>query len=128
MITMDLWNAFISALRNFFNPAIAVILAFFNPVTSVFLAVVSLVSWLLGALSDPQGMMNGVVNTVIDVVATILPSTPNSVKVGTIINGVASFMPNIGRAVISEIFVSLLSIFALVGAVKLYKLIPFKAT
>lgn len=125
---MDIWNAVVNSLRNFFNPVLSVLLAFLSPITSVFLSLVAIVSWLLGALIDPQGFMNGVVNKVIDVVASILPSTPTSLKVGTIINSVAALMPNVGRAVISEIFISLVAIFGLVGAVKLYKLIPFKAT
>lgn len=125
---MEILEALLSGLRNFFNPVISVILFFFNPVVSFFTAAGLIISWLLGALANPQGMMNGVVNSVIDVVSSILPSTPSSLKIGTIINNVSSFMPGIGRAVISEVFFTLSSIFVLYGAVKLYKLIPFKAT
>lgn len=125
---MDIWNAFVNALRNFFNPAISVILAFFSPVVSLLSACVAIVGWLLGAIADPQGFMNGFVNAVVDAVASILPSTPSGLKIGSIINNVAGYMPGVGRAVITEIFVSISAIFVLVGAVKLYKLIPFKAT
>lgn len=125
---MDLWNAFVNALRNFFNPAISVLLLFFNPLIAISTALVTVISWLLGALSNPQGMMNGIVNKTIDLIASILPSTPDSLKVGSIINNVSGIMPAVGRAVISEIFFSISVIFGLIAAVKLYKLIPFKAT
>lgn len=125
---MDIWNAFLSALRNFFNPALSVLLLFFNPVIAFFTAVVSLVAWLLGALANPQGAMNGIVNKTIDLVAGILPSTPSNLKIGTLLTEVSAYMPAVGRAVIAEIFFTLSSIFILFAAVKLYKLIPFKAT
>lgn len=125
---MELWSAFVNALRNFFNPAISVILLFFNPLVSIGTGFVVLISWLLGAIADPQGFLNGVVNATIDVVASVLPTTPDSLKIGTIINNVAGLMPGVGRAVISEIFFSISAIFLLFAAVKIYKLIPFKAT
>lgn len=125
---MDVWNAFVSALRTFFNPVLTILFAFFNPVIVVFASIASVISWLLGALSNPQGFMNGFVNRTIDVVAVVLPSTPDQLKVSSIVNSVSLFLPAVGKAVIAEIFITISSMFVLFAAVKLYKLIPFKAT
>ena len=85
---------------------------FFKPITRVFLAIISLISFLVGALLNPQGFLNQIICSVIDYIAFIFPSTPDNLKVSSIINGLASAMPLVGLTLI----------------VKIYKLIPFKAT
>lgn len=125
---MDIFSAFIAGLRNFFNPAITIVLGFFNPVNSIFVASFSIVAWLLGAIQNPSGFLNGIICAVIDAVASILPSTPSTLKVGYLLDVASSSMPAIGRSVLSEVFITITAIFLLVAAVKLYKLIPFKAT
>ena len=118
----------VNLIRNALSPVFSILMGFLNPVVAVAAGLTSIVAWLLGALADPQGAMNSVVNTTIDVIAAFLPSTPESLKLGTLLDGVAASMPAVGRGIISEIFITISSMFALVAVIKLYKLIPFKAT
>lgn len=106
----------------FFNA----LLQFIQPVIVVFISVTSIVAFLLGALLNPQGLMNQVICSAIDYVAVLFPSTPDELKIGTIINGLGDSLPLVGRGVIREIFNTLSIIFGLTLAIKIYKLLPFK--
>ena len=83
---------------------------------------------MLGALSDPQGLMNQTVCGAIDYIAHLFPSTPESLKISNVLNSVGDSIPGVGRAVIREIFTTIAAIFSISLAIKIYKLIPFKAT
>jgi len=106
--------------------------SFITPVIVFFVSVVVIIAFLLGALADPQGWMNSVVDTTIDVIAAVLPSTPDNIKIGTIIESVISTagtsMPLIGSGIIREVFTTISIIAGLSLIIKIYKLIPFKAT
>ena len=115
-------------IRNALSPVFSILMVFLNPIVAVATGLTSIVAWLLGALADPQGAMNSIVNKTIDVIAAFLPSTPESLKLGFLLDSVAASMPAVGRGVISEIFVTISAMFGLVAIIKLYKLIPFKAT
>lgn len=105
-----------------------VLLNFLVPVIVVCTGLIVIVAFLVSALNDPQGWMNSVVITTIDAVASLFPSTPDSLKIGNIINSVGDSMPLVGRAVIRETFNTISSIAGIALVVKIYKLIPFKAS
>lgn len=111
-----------------FGAAINAILEFFKPVTVFFMSVGSLVAFLLGALQNPQGLMNQVVCTVIDVVTAVLPSTPQGLHISDFVSAAANQIPAVGRGIISEVLTTIASLSAIALAIKIYKLIPFKAT
>lgn len=104
------------------------LLQFFQPVVVFFVSVVSIIGFLLGALANPQGLMNKIVCGVIDGIATILPSTPNNLKIAYLIDSIASSMPAVGRGIIREFFITITAMFAIVAVIKIYKLLPFKAS
>ena len=105
-----------------------VLLNFLVPVIVVCTALIGIVAFLVAALQDPQGWMNSVVITTIDAIAHLFPSTPDDLKIGTIINNLGDSMPLVGRAVVREIFTAISSMAGIALVVKIYKLIPFKAT
>ena len=89
---------------------------------------IGIVAFLVAALKYPQGWMNSVVITTIDAIANVFPSTPEELKIGTIINTIGDSMPLVGRAVVKEIFVTISSMVGIALVVKIYKLILFKAS
>lgn len=105
-----------------------ILVNFLVPVIVVCTGLIILVGFLVSALNDPQGWMNSVVITTIDAIANLFPSTPENLKIGTIINSLGDSMPLVGRAVIREIFTTISSMAGIALVVKIYKLIPFKAT
>jgi hypothetical protein len=108
------------------------LLEFITPVVIFFASIGTVVAFLLGALANPQGWMNSVICTAIDYIASIFPSTPDDMKIGTVvstlINGLGSSIPIVGVGIIREIFTTFLTIAGLALAIKIYKLLPFKAT
>ena len=61
-------------------------------------------------------------------IAPIFPSTPENIKIANIINYISDQMPVVGKSVIFEILQTLGIIFSILVVIKIYKLIPFKAT
>lgn len=114
----------VTTISNFFQ----FLLNFLKPVTVFFMSVTGLVAFLVGALADPQGFANAFICGAIDMISGIFPSTPENLKIGSIIASVSSQVPAIGCAVLQDIVTTLASIFAIFIVVKIYKLIPFKAT
>lgn len=110
------------------NAAINFLLIFLKPVVVVFVSIVSIVAFLLGALADPQGWMNSVVITTIDAFASFLPSTPENLKIANILSEIGDSMPLVGKAIVYEVASTIGTISTISLAIKIYKLIPFKAT
>lgn len=88
----------------------------------------SLGSVILGIITNPLGAVNAFINVIIDAVASVWPSTPPSLKIAALIDSVAATMPGVGRGIIREFFVTISSFFALAVVIKIYKLLPFKAS
>lgn len=109
---------------SFFNA----LFQFIKPIVVFFISTTSIVAFLLGALLDPQGLMNQIICAVLDNIASIFPSTPDNLKIANIVNNLGDSVPAVGRGVIREIFFTLSSIFTISLAIKIYKLLPFKAT
>lgn len=110
------------------SKAFEVLFQFFKPVILVATGLASVVSFLLGALANPQGLWNQICVAAIDFVAQFFPSTPTEYTIGSVIDSIAVKMPLVGRGIIYEIFQVILVIAGLELAIKVYKLIPFKAT
>ena len=99
-----------------------------KPVYLVLASITGFISFLLGALLDPQGWMNAVVCVTIDVITAVLPRTPDSIKISSILNSVGDKMPLVGRSIVYETASTIAIIAGISLAIKIYKLIPFKAT
>lgn len=110
------------------NAAINFLLEVFKPVLVFYASMASIAAFLLGALADPQGLMNAIVIKTIDSMIFLLPSTPEEYKVANIISSAGDSMPLVGKAVVMEIASTIAIIAGIALAIKIYKLIPFKAT
>lgn len=99
-----------------------------KPIYVVFASIGGLISFLLGALADPQGWMNAVVCKTVDTIIFFLPSTPDNLKIANILNSVGDRMPLVGRSIVYEVAGTIAIIAGISLAIKIYKLIPFKAT
>lgn len=102
--------------------------SFIKPIVVVFASITTLVAFLLGALLNPQGFLNSLICGAIDMIASVFPSTPDNLKVASLIDSIASSMPAVGRGIIREFFVTISAIVAIMSIIKIYKLLPFKAT
>ena len=100
----------------------------FSPISTLILSLSGLVSIILGAINDPEGFVNTLLVKMIDNIAYVFPSTPDQLKVGAIIDSVGDSMPLVGKAVVFEVFQTISIIFSILVVIKIYKLIPFKAT
>lgn len=85
-----------------------------------------LFSILLGAIANPFGAVNSFICLLIDGIASVWPSTPENLKVGSLIASIGTAIPLVGTAVVYDIFQTAGSMLAIVLLIKLYKLIPFK--
>jgi hypothetical protein len=106
-----------SALASYFNPAIV-----------FFTSVASIVALVLGCILDPAGAINTFICKVLDIIASVFPSTPDNLKLGFFVNQASAFLPAFGASIIGDIVSTISSIFLISLAVRVYKLIPFKAT
>lgn len=113
---------------NFFNILFKIIADFFRPVVAVFAAITSAVALLLGAILDPAGAVNTFICKIIDLVDAVLPQTPANLKLGALISSAGSAVPFVGSGIVYEVFKTGFTMLAIVIAIKVYKLIPFKAT
>lgn len=98
-----------------------------SSVTPVFLAIVGFISIVIGAISDPAGAVNSFICRMIDLISIVWPSTPESLKLSNIIFPQLGGL-SIGRAFLVEFFNTAFLMLGILLVVKLYKLIPFKAT
>lgn len=98
-----------------------------GPVVRIALAVLFPLGYVIAALRNPSGALNHFAIKVIDALASVWPSTPEGMTLAGILLGPTQQM-GFGRYVISEFFALCGSFMAVIVLVKLYKLIPFKAT
>lgn len=97
-----------------------------DPVTLTAIAAVFAV--LVVAATNPASFMNQLVCGLIDIVAIPFPSTPENLKLASVVNVLASSLPIFGRAIIDSIISTVRDLFVVYLIIKVYKLIPFKAT
>ncbi len=98
------------------------------PITRIFTASVGIVSLVLGAIANPEGAVNLFLCKIIDLIAAVFPSTPPEMKISYLLAGLGESVPMIGSGIVFSILQTLLGMMVIVLFVKLYKLIPFKAT
>lgn len=110
----------ISAFNALFN--------YLKPILKYAMGLTAPIAFVLGVINDPEGAINTFLIKGIDLIAVVFPSTPEELKIASIINGLGDQLPLVGKSVIYEILQTLAVIFGLTLAVKIYKLIPFKAT
>lgn len=103
-------------------------LQFFTPVVVIAASLVTVAAFLIGALNNPQGLMNQMIVSGINYIAAIFPSTPENLKIGNLISSLGDTIPAIGTGIISEIFTTISTIAGISLAIKIYKLLPFKAS
>lgn len=115
-------------LKNIFNPLFNAFILFFQPIVVLSTGLTSFAGFLVAALANPEGIINKFANSVIDAIASIFPSTPNNLKLGYLLDQSTASVPALGRGIIGDIFSTISAIFAVVVIIKIYKLIPFKAT
>lgn len=106
----------------------AVLLQFLVPVIAFFISVGSIVALVLGAINNPEGAVNTFLIRMIDNVAFYFPSTPNNLKIGSLLGSVANMMPIVGQAIVYDIAQTIAAIFSIMAVIKIYKLIPFKSS
>lgn len=102
-------------------------MAFLIPVAVVAITLFGLVAFLASAYLNPTGAWNGWVIGAIDHVAANFPSTPQQYTLAGLADSIADVIP-FGTGIIFEIFQSLIGLGGLMVIIKIYKLIPFKAT
>ena len=89
-------------------------------------AVVPLIALILGAIADPTGAINSLVCRLIDFIAIPWPSTPESLKLANLL------FPYPGSTILEYSLTEMVSLalqfLGIVLVIKLYKLIPFKAS
>ena len=101
---------------------------YLKPLLKYALSFTAPIALVLGAINDPEGAINTFLIKGINLISVVFPSTPEDLKIASIINGLGDQLPLVGKAVIYEILQTLAVIFGLTLAIKIYKLIPFKAT
>lgn len=99
-----------------------------HPFLVVFSSVGTIISLILGAIANPKGAVNKFLVLMIDNIATVFPETPDNLKVFNVLDSVGDSLPSIGRSIVYDVAATIASIVAIMIVVKIYKLIPFKAT
>lgn len=89
-------------------------------------------SVLLGFLTNPGGVITAFACPILQAIFQFFPSTPDDMKVIKLFdNMIATFdqtFPIIGGGIFNEVLSSISAYFGIILLVKIYKLIPFKAT
>lgn len=101
---------------------------FLKPISRIALALVPAIGILLETISDPAGALNQLLVTMIDYVAIYWPETPEQLKLSNLVMGQLEPGTSVGEAIIIDIFQTAFLMLSVVVVIKLYKLIPFKAT
>lgn len=83
---------------------------------------------IFGIFKHPIGAINTLIDNLIDFIAGVFPSTPNNLKVAALVDSISSVVPSVGRGVIADFFSKVTICFGLAIVIKVYKLIPFKAS
>lgn len=99
-----------------------------SPLTAIFVAISLTIPALIGAFKDPAGFVNTQICKLIDLVAGALPSTPANMKMGFMLSFASDMIDPSLRGIFSEIINLIFSLLSIVVIIKIYKLIPFKAT
>lgn len=120
-------NDFLQGIITQITRATSFIFGFFNPLFLALSLLGGVFAAVAGAFANPRGWVNSSINFVIDYISEIFPQTPPNLKIASLIAS-APFVDVVGTRVISETLVTIASMASIALMVKIYKLIPFKAT
>lgn len=111
---------------------IAVITEFFKLLFQTFLRLINTIYdsllWIAACVLSPIASINWLICSLIDFISAVLPSTPDNLKVAYLVSQAGSQIPGIGSDIIWDILESIAIIFSISVVIKIYKLLPFKAT
>jgi len=107
---------------------IASVLAFIASLSGVVIGLGVIVAFVVAALANPSGWVNQSLCFVLDMLFSVFPSTPSSLRIETLIVSLSSFLPSIGIFAVREAFHAFRDVASFLIIFKIYKLIPFKAT
>lgn len=96
-------------------------------IVGVVTVLIGLAGFLAAAYINPAGAWNGWVIGSIEHVSSYWPSTPTQFTIAGLATSINQVIP-FGSGVIYEILDALMVMFSLMMIIKIYKLIPFKAT
>ncbi|MEM9817615.1 MAG: hypothetical protein AAF827_14600 [Cyanobacteria bacterium P01_D01_bin.6] len=99
---------------------------FAQPIVRIAIAVLGPLGVILGTFANPEGAVNSFLVRLIDWIAPYMPSTPENLKLANLIFS-GGAIP-IGQAVLNDVFQLIGLMLGVVLIIKIYKLIPFKAT
>ena len=106
----------------------AVLLQFLVPILVFAASCVTIIALILGAINNPEGAVNTFLVKMIDNISPLFPSTPENLKIFPILDSISERLPIIGRAIVYDVATTIGTIFAILIIIKIYKLIPFKAS
>ncbi len=104
------------------------LLRYLNPIVVFFSSIGGVVAVIVGTIQNPEGAVNTFLIKIIDLIHPIFPSTPDNLKIFSLLDEVAGSMPSVGRAIVYDVAQTLSVLAGFLVIVKIYKLIPFKAT
>lgn len=107
---------------------IASALAFFASLSGIIVGLGVIVAFVIAAIADPSGWINQSLCYAIDMIVSVFPSTPNNLRLESIILSISSYIPSAGVFLIREAYLAFRDVFSLIVVFKVYKMIPFKAT
>jgi hypothetical protein len=99
-----------------------------SPLVRVMVAVVTPISIILGAIANPEGAANTLIIKIEDLVLAALPSTPENLKISYLLIQMGNKFSIVGWGILMDIAQTVALMFGIVILIKVYKLIPFKAT
>lgn len=100
----------------------------FSPLVVLADALLNAVGWVAAACLSPISFLNFAFCSLIDLLVSVWPVTPDNLKIAHLVAQVADQMPAVGADIIWDILESIAIIFFMSALIKIYKLIPFKAT
>lgn len=100
----------------------------FNPLTIACIALIPVFALLIGGVLNPQGWMNSLICGIIDMIAFFFPASPEYLKISSILNGIGDSIPLVGRRLVYDIASTFAVVVGLFTIIKIYKLLPFKAS
>ncbi len=111
----------VDVLKKIFGVVANILMAFLGPL-------LPLVGFILGVLLDPTGFLNWCACLVIDVVSFPFPTTPENMRLASLITTLGNGIPILGGAILLETARTIGGVFVIYVGIKIYKLIPFKAS
>lgn len=88
-------------------------------------ALTTIICLIYQTIKNPEGALNQFMIMVLSSVLILFPSTPDNLKVGSLLSQFAAAFPQIGTCVLGEILSGIAGLAAVFLVVKLWRLMPF---